>query len=110
VPVTDTFQAQILVFDLEVPLMKGQQVMCYLHTETLTATLTRLEKLIVKGKPQDKRPKCLQKGNVAIVNLQVGRKVCLEPKPAGGVPTSLSRLVLRDRGSTVAAGMVLAAL
>jgi len=110
VPVTDSFQAQILVFELDVPLMKGQQLMCYLHTETLTATLTRLEKLIVKGKPQERRPKCLQKGNVAVVNLQVSRKVCLEPKPAAGAPTSLSRLVLRDRGSTVAAGVVLAVL
>lgn len=111
VPVVDAMQVQILVFDPEVPMMRGQQLMCYLHTETLTATLTRLEKLLVKGKPQEKRPKCLQKGNVAVVNLQVSRKVCVEPKPANGAPTSsLSRLVLRDRGRTVAAGFVLAVL
>eukprot|EP00929_Paragymnodinium_shiwhaense_P103746 TRINITY_DN6745_c0_g1_i1.p1 TRINITY_DN6745_c0_g1~~TRINITY_DN6745_c0_g1_i1.p1 ORF type:complete len:670 (-),score=206.97 TRINITY_DN6745_c0_g1_i1:89-1993(-) len=106
VPCVDTFQAQLLIFDVEVPIMKGQQFMCYLHVETLRATVTRLEKLIEKGKPLDKRPKCLQKGNVAIVTLSVDRKVCLEPKPAGGAPTSLSRLVLRDKGRTVAAGVV----
>lgn len=111
VPVVDAFQAQILVFEVEIPLMKGQQFMCYLHTETLTATLTRLDKLLVKGQPQEKRPKCLQKGNVAIVNIQVSKKVPLEPKPAGGASaTSLSRLVLRDRGRTVAAGVVVAVL
>merc|ERR1712150_264313 len=98
VPVVDAFQVQILVFEVEIPIMRGCQLMCYLHTETLTATVMRLESLLVKGKPQDKRPKCLQKGNVAIVNLKVGTKVCVEPKPAGNaVPTSLSRLVLRDR-------------
>lgn len=107
VAVVDSFQAQILVFDVDVPLMRGQQVMCYLHTDTLTATLARLEKLVVKGKPQDKKPKCLQKGNVAIVRLQVNRRVCVETKSAGsGMVTSLSRLVLRDRGRTVAAGVV----
>jgi len=105
--VTDSFQAQILVFDVDIPMMRGQQLMCYLYTETLTATLSRLEKLLVKGQPQDKRPKCLQKGNVAIVNLRVDHKVCVDPKPKDGSPaTSLARLVLRDRGQTVAAGMV----
>lgn len=102
-------RAQILVFDLEIPMMRGQELMCYLHTETLTATLVRLEQLLIKGKPQDKRPKCLQKGNIAVVQLKVNRKVCVEPKPEGGTATSLSRLVLRDRGRTVAAGVVLAA-
>jgi len=109
VPVVDSFQAQILVFDLEMPLMRGQQLMCYIHTESLTATLAKLEKLVVKGQPQDKRPKCLQKGNSAIVQIKVSRKVCVEPKPEGKAPaTSLSRLVLRDRGRTVAAGVILA--
>lgn len=108
VPISDAFQAQLLVFDLDIPLMRGTQLMCYVHTETLTATLTKLESLIVKGKPSDKRPKCLQKGNVAVVQLRVSRKVCIEPKPAGNAPvTALSRLVLRDRGRTVAAGVVL---
>lgn len=108
VPVVDCLQVQILVFEVDVPIMRGQQVMCYLHTETLTATIMKLEALIVKGKKQDKRPKCLQKGNSAVVQLRVSRKVCVEPKPANGAPaTSLSRLVLRDRGRTVAAGVVL---
>jgi len=111
VPVVDVLQVQILVFDLDVPMMRGQQLMCYLHTETLTATLTKLEQLIVKGRPQDRRPKCLQKGNTAVVQLRVSRKVCVEPKPQGKAPaSSLSRLVLRDRGRTVAAGVVLAVL
>mmetsp|Transcript_70554 Transcript_70554/g.147761 ORF Transcript_70554/g.147761 Transcript_70554/m.147761 type:complete len:649 (-) Transcript_70554:55-2001(-) len=107
IPCVDTFQAQLLVFDVDIPIMRGQQVMCYLHTETVTATISRLEKLIIKGKPQDKRPKCLQKGNVAIVSLQASKKVCVEPKSASGPVTSLSRLILRDRGSTIAAGVVL---
>lgn len=110
VPCVDFLRVQILVFDVEIPMMRGQQLMCYLHTETLTATLARLEHLIIKGKPQDKRPKCLQKGNVAVVQIKVSRKVCVEPKPAdSNAVTSLSRLVLRDRGRTVAAGIVLAA-
>mmetsp|Transcript_97902 Transcript_97902/g.285651 ORF Transcript_97902/g.285651 Transcript_97902/m.285651 type:complete len:682 (-) Transcript_97902:84-2129(-) len=111
VPVTDLLQVQILVFELDIPIMRGQQFMCYLHTETLTATLTKLEKLIVRGKPQDRKPKCLQRGNTAIVQLRVSQKVCVEPKPQGKAPSSsLSRLVLRDRGRTVAAGVVLATL
>jgi len=110
VAVADTLQVQLLVFDTEIPLMRGAQLMCYLHTETLTATLVRLEKLIVKGVAQEKRPKCLVKGNTAIVWLQVSQKVCVDAKPTGpgAVTTSLSRLVLRDRGRTVGAGVVLA--
>jgi len=106
VPVVDTFFVKLLVFDVDVPIMKGQQFMCFLHVEMLRATLVRLEKLIVKGKEQDRRPKCLTKGNTAIVQLRLDRKVCLEPAPKDGPPTSLSRLVLRDRGRTVAAGAV----
>eukprot|EP00931_Biecheleriopsis_adriatica_P043768 TRINITY_DN25011_c0_g1_i1.p1 TRINITY_DN25011_c0_g1~~TRINITY_DN25011_c0_g1_i1.p1 ORF type:complete len:556 (+),score=125.77 TRINITY_DN25011_c0_g1_i1:56-1669(+) len=110
VPVAETLQVQLLIFETEVPLMRGAQLMCYLHTETLTATLVRLEKLIVKGEPQERRPKCLVKGNNAIVWIQLSEKVCVEPKPKepGAVATSLSRLVLRDRGRTVGAGVVLA--
>ncbi|CAK8986398.1 unnamed protein product [Durusdinium trenchii] len=108
VPVSDTLQVQILVFETEVPLMRGAQLMCYLHTETLTATLVRLEKLIVKGETQDRRPKCLVKGNNAIVWLQLNEKVCVEPKSQSSAMTPLSRFVLRDRGRTVGAGVVLA--
>lgn len=108
VPVSDTLQVQILVFDTEVPLMRGAQLMCYLHTETQTATLVRLEKLIVKGEAQERRPKCLVKGNNAIVRLQLNEKVCVEPKSASAAVTPLSRFVLRDRGRTVGAGVVLA--
>eukprot|EP00933_Yihiella_yeosuensis_P071651 TRINITY_DN79885_c0_g1_i1.p1 TRINITY_DN79885_c0_g1~~TRINITY_DN79885_c0_g1_i1.p1 ORF type:complete len:540 (-),score=140.58 TRINITY_DN79885_c0_g1_i1:44-1663(-) len=108
VPVSDTLQVQVVIFDTEIPLMRGAQLMCYLHTETLTATLVRLEKLLVKGVPEEKRPKCLVKGNNAIVWIQVSQKVCVEPKPKTGPATSLSRLVLRDRGKTVGAGVVLA--
>lgn len=109
VPVTDSVQAQLLVFDVDVPMLRGQQVMCYLHTVTVSGYISKLEALVVKGKKQDKRPKCLSKGNVAIVQLRLDSKVCVEPKPEGAAPaTSLSRLVLRDRGKTVAAGVVLA--
>jgi len=108
VPVSDTLQVQIVIFDVEVPLMRGAQLMCYLHTETVTATLVRLEKLLVKGEAQDRRPKCLVKGNNAIVWIQMSQKVCVEPKAPNGVASSLSRLVLRDRGRTVGAGVVLA--
>lgn len=111
IPVVDTFQAQILVLDVDITLMRGQQLMCYLHSEALTATLIRLEKLLVKGEPQDKKPKCLQKGNVGIVQIRVDHKVPVEAKPKDGSPvTSLSRLVLRHQGRTVAAGLVLATL
>eukprot|EP00913_Durusdinium_trenchii_P025756 g24172.t1 len=112
VPVEPQFASiggvQILVFETEVPLMRGAQLMCYLHTETLTATLVRLEKLIVKGETQDRRPKCLVKGNNAIVWLQLNEKVCVEPKSQSSAMTPLSRFVLRDRGRTVGAGVVLA--
>ena len=101
-------QVQVLVFDTEIPLMRGAQLMCYLHTETLTATLVRLEKLIVKGEAQERRPKCLVKGNNAIVWLQLNEKVCVEARSTESAVTPLSRFVLRDRGRTVGAGVVLA--
>ena len=103
VPVSDTLQAteksfdlnvlsspqvQLLVFDTEIPLMRGAQLMCYLHTETLTATLVRLEKLIVKGEAQERRPKCLVKGNNAIVWLQLNEK-------AHGIARCLTRCLAR---------------
>jgi elongation factor 1 alpha-like protein len=106
VPVADVFQAMVLVFDIDVPIMKGQQFMCYLHVETLRATVLKLDRLC-RGGPTGKKPKALKKNDVAVISLRVDRKVCLEPKPQDDRPTTaLSRLVLRDRGQTVAAGTV----
>ncbi|CEM13058.1 unnamed protein product [Vitrella brassicaformis CCMP3155] len=107
-PVVTSFTAQLLVFDLDIPIVKGQQVMMYLHTGVDSATIAALEAIVNKqtGERENKRPKALVKGMVAIVRLTVPKPVCLDCKGSGGVGT-LSRVILRDRGKTIAAGLVL---
>jgi len=101
------FYAQILVITPDQPIVKGQQVMLYLGTASESATITKLVSVLNKktGSADAQRPKCLLKGQAAVVRIGTARPVVIEPKK-GKVTTALSRVVLRERGRTIAAGLV----
>lgn len=105
--VCERFFARILVLnDDNMPIVKGQPVSLNVHTAMTDATVARL---IGKVDPKEANvvftkmnPKCLVKGDMAIIEVSTRKMVPVEPDSH----RVTGRVILRDRGVTVAAGMV----
>ena len=106
---TEKFTARILVINDDfMPIVRGQSVTVNVHTCMIDASISRI---IGKVIPPSKQvvsgpvPKCLVKGDVAVVEISVrkGSVVVVEPNTTTRVT---GRVVIRDRGVTVAAGLI----
>lgn len=98
VPLVSEFKARICVMESPLPMVKGQQYTLHCSSQQEACTLGVIEPSSKGGR----KFKCLVKGNIAIVTLKAHRAIYAE---AGR--TSLGRVVLRDKGVTIAAGLVL---
>lgn len=110
-PLVTKFTAQILVFDLQSPIIAGTPVELFHHSMNLPATISRLVSIVEKGQVVKERPRVLQKGTTAMVELS------LRPSSAGRIPSipletatdnkEMGRVLIRRNGETIAAGMVM---
>ncbi len=104
---TDSFFARILVInDDAMPIVKGQSVTINVHTAMTDGYISRIVGKIVDQKLLvSPVPKCLCKGDVAIVEISTRKNVpiVVESDVTNRVT---GRVVVRDRGVTVAAGLV----
>jgi elongation factor 1 alpha-like protein len=114
VPVVSRFRARILVLETSSPLVQGTQVDLHLGGLYEAATISRLNQLFdpklgISGLSNDIastkncRPRRLVKGNSAVVEISVSRKICAE---LGVENKFLGRFALRSRGSTIGVGVV----
>ncbi|KAG2498490.1 hypothetical protein HYH03_003742 [Edaphochlamys debaryana] len=99
------FELRIVVLDVPVPLLKGTPVTLHAHVAreeghitALTATLDPRTGEVVKA-----RPRCLTKGQSALVEVTAARGLVLEEYSQY---RALGRVALRDGGRTVAVGVV----
>ncbi|EIW70184.1 hypothetical protein TREMEDRAFT_71549 [Tremella mesenterica DSM 1558] len=112
VSLVSKFTAQILVFDLQSPIISGTPVELFHHSVNLPATISKLISISEKGQVTRKNPRVLQKGTTATVELTF--------RPTGGsskVPTlaletaaenkEMGRVLIRRGGETIAAGVVM---
>ncbi|ROL46998.1 HBS1-like protein [Anabarilius grahami] len=99
------FRAKILLFNIEVPITKGFPVLLHYQTISEPATIRKLVSILHKssGEVLKKKPKCLSKGQNAVVEIQTQRPVALELYKDY---KELGRFMLRYVGSTIAAGVV----
>ncbi|KAI7794296.1 HBS1-like protein, partial [Triplophysa rosa] len=99
------FRARILLFNIEVPVTKGFPVLLHYQTVGEPATIRKLVSILHKssGEVLKKKPKCLSKGQNAVVEIQTQRPVALELYKDY---KELGRFMLRYVGSTIAAGVV----
>uniref|UniRef100_A0A4W6E9V3 HBS1-like protein n=1 Tax=Lates calcarifer TaxID=8187 RepID=A0A4W6E9V3_LATCA len=99
------FRARILLFNIEVPITQGFPVLLHYQTVSEPATIRKLISVLHKssGEVLKKKPKCLNKGMNAIVEIQTQRPVSLELYKDY---KELGRFMLRYVGSTIAAGVV----
>ncbi|XP_015268211.1 PREDICTED: HBS1-like protein isoform X1 [Gekko japonicus] len=99
------FRARLLIFNIEIPITKGFPVLLHYQTVSEPATIRRLLSVLHKstGEVTKKKPKCLVKGQNALIELETQRPIALELYKDF---KELGRFMLRYSGSTIAAGVV----
>ncbi|CBZ50071.1 putative elongation factor 1-alpha [Neospora caninum Liverpool] len=121
-PVATVCLCRVMVFGTDLPLVQGRQFVAHIHTFTCACSIRKVAGVINKrtgelqGATREKRSACaaLGRGMVGLVEIVTASSVCVQVKTekqdGKDVPTSvLSRIILRDRGRTVAAGVILSA-
>ncbi|OQR95724.1 translation elongation factor 1-alpha [Thraustotheca clavata] len=99
------FEAQIMTMPaVEVPLVKGAYMTFHIHSIDEPVNITRLVSILKKsGEVEKKKPRCITRNCSAVVQITCQRPICLE---LFADFRQLGRFTLRDRGSTLAAGIV----
>ncbi|KAG1138419.1 hypothetical protein G6F37_010530 [Rhizopus arrhizus] len=106
VPVTSTFEAQIVVFDVRIPLTLGYQVVLHHGSLDEPASIIKLVETLDKSTGQviKKNPRCLTKGMTAKVQVKLSQRAI--PLETFKDNKQLGRIMLRKGGETIAAGVV----
>eukprot|EP00742_Colponemidia_sp_Colp-10_P004092 GILJ01004367.1.p1 GENE.GILJ01004367.1~~GILJ01004367.1.p1 ORF type:complete len:612 (-),score=99.96 GILJ01004367.1:226-2061(-) len=99
------FKCQLLTFNLPSPIVHGQSVLMHIQSASYPATISKLLSVTDKatGETSKKKPRALLRNTAATVEVTVSRPVCLELYSAC---RPLGRVTFRDRGTTLAAGIV----
>ncbi|KAJ0403452.1 hypothetical protein P43SY_001560 [Pythium insidiosum] len=99
------FEAKIMTMPaVEVPLVKGTCMTIHVHHVDEPVNLTRLVSLLNKsGDVEKRKPRCLTRDKSAVVQITCQRPICLETFASF---RQLGRFTLRDRGATLAAGVI----
>ncbi|RHZ72463.1 hypothetical protein Glove_242g84 [Diversispora epigaea] len=106
VPVTSHFQAQILTFDIKIPITRGFPVILHRQSLNEPAVIIKLESIIDRstGNVTKKNPRHISKSTTAIVEIKLSnRSIPLETFEDN---KELGRIMLRKGGETIAAGIV----
>ncbi|PHJ25343.1 elongation factor tu gtp binding domain-containing protein [Cystoisospora suis] len=120
-PASTCFLSRLMVFQTDLPLVQGRQLVAYIHMfsgpcaikKVVGAVDKKTGELLKKSKSQEKGFVCaaLGRGMMGLVEIETAARVCVQPRErttGGDQPTSvLSRIILREGGRTVAAGVIL---
>ncbi|GAB9468200.1 Translation elongation factor tu [Globisporangium polare] len=99
------FEAKIMTMPaVEVPLVKGTCVTIHIHHVDEPVNITRLISILNKsGEVEKRKPRCITREKSAVVQITCQRPICLEVFSSY---RQLGRFTLRDRGTTLAAGII----
>jgi elongation factor 1-alpha len=105
--VAEDFTAQIVVLGHPSAITVGYTPVFHVHTAQVACTFIELLKKIdpKTGQTSEENPQFLKTGDVAIIKVKPTKLLCIET--AKDFPP-LGRFAIRDMGSTIAAGMVIA--
>jgi elongation factor 1-alpha len=105
--VAEDFTAQIVVLGHPSAITVGYTPVFHVHTAQVACTFIELIKKIdpKTGQTSEENPQFLKTGDVAIIKVKPTKLLCIET--AKDFPP-LGRFAIRDMGSTIAAGMVIA--
>ncbi|XP_053202133.1 protein HBS1-like [Panonychus citri] len=106
-PVTTRFQAKVVVFaNVQIPLTRGFQVVLHCKNLQKQATISKLISQLDKstGRVTKTKPRCLAANSSGIVEIETSKPISIE---LYSEYKDLGRIMLRYRGATVAAGLVI---
>ncbi|KAI8334736.1 P-loop containing nucleoside triphosphate hydrolase protein [Chlamydoabsidia padenii] len=106
VPTTTAFTAQIVVFDVRIPITSGFPVILHHQSSNEPASIVKLLCALDKstGEVTKRNPRHLSKGATAKVKIQLSHRAI--PLETFKDNKQLGRIMLRKGGETVAAGVV----
>ncbi|KAF7301549.1 Tr-type G domain-containing protein [Mycena indigotica] len=114
VPLSSSFTARIIIFDIQVPIIAGAVVELFHHSRDVPATISKLVSTLDRttGKVVKTNPRVLSKASSAEVQitlrpLNVGtpaRPIAVEPY---AINKAMGRILIRREGETIAAGVVM---
>merc|ERR1711976_521684 len=74
--ITTRLSCQIIVFQVKRPITNGFQCVLHLHTTEMPAVITKVNAILdKKGEVSKKNPKCLVKGQSALISLTTSKAV-----------------------------------
>ncbi|CAH1123436.1 unnamed protein product [Ceutorhynchus assimilis] len=105
VPVSNKFEARIVVFNISLPITKGYSIILHHQSLVEPAVVSKLTSQLNKstGELQKKHPRFLTKNSSAIVEITVSKLIALE---VYSDCKELGRVMLRVGGVTIAAGLI----
>eukprot|EP01128_Nolandella_sp_AFSM9_P008677 TRINITY_DN5366_c0_g1_i1.p1 TRINITY_DN5366_c0_g1~~TRINITY_DN5366_c0_g1_i1.p1 ORF type:complete len:781 (-),score=204.49 TRINITY_DN5366_c0_g1_i1:118-2346(-) len=106
VPMVSRFKAQLITFHaLKMPLLAGSEVNFHAQNVAAPGKIAKLYSILDprSGDVIQKKPKALGKTTSAVVVIQLNRPLCLE---LYSNYKKLGRFTIRDRGRTLAAGII----
>lgn len=103
--VATRLEARVLVLDVPTPLLRGQSVTLHCHTAREEGAVSALVALLdgKTGEELRKRPRCLLKGQTAVVEITPARPVVVEEFSE---LRGMGRVALRDGGHTLGVGII----
>ena len=103
------FRAQIVVFQPQRPLLKGDEMILHMHSVSVQCRLSRLRSIIDKktGEVSQAKPRMLPAKCTAIVDIRLERPLCMELFSEN---KQFGRFMLRTGSKTIAAGIVTSVL
>lgn len=102
ISVTNKFEAQLRLFDLDTPILKGHHVILYLQQSVISARLINFISVVENGSTKNK-PRMLKSHCTANLIIETDQSVCVDTYTNQG---SFGRFALRDGELTIAAGIV----
>ena len=99
-------RAKIIVYEVDIPITKGQVVTLFSFSSKVPARISSLEFILNQQTEEvvKAKPKKLVKGNFAQVIIKLEARTCLELFANN---KAMGRIALRDEKDTIAAGVVI---
>ncbi|TKR93365.1 hypothetical protein L596_007837 [Steinernema carpocapsae] len=99
------FLVRMLTFDIKIPFIKGTRAELFAHSMCCSVAIVKMNALIDKstGKVEKEKPRFITRNSSALLEIQTESPVALEPYTSC---KTLGRITLRDKGETIAAGIV----
>ena len=102
VPVVKEFLMDVIVLEIETPITNGQEFIFYSKSDKSTGKITKIHK-ITQGSKTKKFSPIIPKNHSATIEVKLDSGLCLE---VSANYNPLGRLSLRDKGVTLACGIV----